>query len=254
MKKISYLGPKKTFTGEAARKIASNLGEETELMDLVSLDAVARSVASGQVDLGVMTYYNYLEGLVQECLDFIYENNLRITGMQRLPIIFNIGSHKDNADFGKIYSHPKALAQCSGWLWDHYPGSEQVPLTSTAASAKKVADERSGLAISSLDALNENGLEIIAQDIGNKKHGRRNFTDFYLVSKSNGHGYDPSREYLTMVAITPHIDEKGLLAMILQQVAFCNLNNAKIHSRPALDYVGIDGVEPQMFYLEITKI
>ena len=54
-----------------------------------------------------------------------------------------------------------------------------------------------------------------------------------------------------MIAITPHFDQAGLLAGILQQVSFHGLNNAKIHSRPAIDDVPIRGMEPQMFYLEI---
>ena len=54
-----------------------------------------------------------------------------------------------------------------------------------------------------------------------------------------------------MVAITPQEDRPGLLAEILQIVANHNLNNAKIHSRPALDNVAMNEIEPQMFYLEI---
>ena len=36
------------------------------------------------------------------------------------------------------------------------------------------------------------------------------------------------------------------------QIAYYGLNNAKIHSRPALDNVEMD-LEPQMFYLEIMN-
>ena len=93
---------------------------------------------------------------------------------------------------------------------------------------------------------------MIAEDIGNRRSGRRNFTDFYLLAEHNSVEYDPCKEYLTMVAITPHYDEPGLLAGILNQVAWHGLNNAKIHSRPALDDTAIgDELEPQMFYLEV---
>lgn len=251
MKKISYLGPKNTYTGQATRMLAERIGEETELIDLVSLEAVARSVALHEADMGVMAYYNYLEGLVQECLDLIYENNLRIRGMQRLPVVLSLGAHRENTNIREVYSHPKALAQCSEWLWQHCRDIKQTPVTSTAAAAHKVTETKSGLAIASSEALKGCGLEVVAEDIGNKKHGRTNFTDFYLVARENGQEYDEARRYLTMVAITPHVDKPGLLAEILQQVAYHNLNNAKIHSRPALDNVAIDSLEPQMFYLEM---
>lgn len=253
MKKISYLGPKNTFTWQATRVLAERSGEETELVDLVSLQAVARSVASQEVDLAVMAYYNYLEGLVQECLDLIYEYDLRIIGMQRLPIVLSIGADRGNTSEGEVYSHPKALAQCSEWLWCHYRDSKQIPTTSTAAAAEKVAASKSGLAIASSSALKGCGLELVAEDIANKKHGRANFTDFYLVASENRQRYDKAKKYLTMVAITPHADQPGLLAEILQQVAYHSLNNAKIHSRPALGKVAIDSLEPQMFYLEIMS-
>jgi len=251
MKKISYLGPKNSYTGQATKMLAERIREETELVDLVSLQAVANSVASLDADMGVMACYNYLEGLVQECLDLIYENDLRINRMQRLPIVLSIGAYKENTSKGEVYSHPKALAQCSEWLWSHYKDSEQIPVTSTAAAAERVAETRSGLAIASSGVLEKCGLKIVAEDIGNKKHGRTNFTDFYLVARENGQEYDETKRYLTMVAITPYVDKPGLLAEILQQVTYHNLNNAKIHSRPALDDIVIDTLEPQMFYLEI---
>jgi len=248
MKKISYLGPKGTYSEQATRTIVEKI-ENIELIDMISHEAVAKSLANKEVDMSVMACYNYLEGLVQECLDLIYENDLRIIGMQRLPIVFSLGAHSKDVDISNIYSHPKALAQCSEYLWKNYKDSKQIPVTSTAAAAQKVLKEKEGLAIASTKALD--GLEILAEDIGNKKQGRTNFTDFYLVSRVNGHQYNPEKQYLTMVAITPHVDKEGLLAQILGQVAYHNLNNAKIHSRPALDYVDIDGLEPQMFYLEI---
>ncbi|MEM5798267.1 MAG: prephenate dehydratase domain-containing protein [Candidatus Aenigmatarchaeota archaeon] len=253
MKKIGYLGPENTYTGQATKMLAEKIKEETELVEMVSLQAVATSVASCEVDMGVMAYYNYLEGLVQECLDLIYENDLKINAMQRLPIILSIGAHRENTNEGEVYSHPKALAQCSEWLWRYYRNSKQIPVTSTAAAAKKVAEMKSGLAIASSEALKNYGLRIIAEDIGNKKNRRTNFTDFYLVARENWQEYDPSKRYLTMVAITPHMDKPGLLAEILQQIAYHNLNLAKIHSRPALDDVEIEGLEPQMFYLEIME-
>lgn len=248
MRTISYLGPRNTFTEKAAKFLSSCLDKDSELKEAVSNDAVTRSVAEKHADMGVIPCYNYLEGLVQESLDLIYENDLKIKAMQRLSITLSAGKSGDGED---IYSHPKALAQCSEWLWKNYRESMQIPETSTSAAARRVASS-SGIAIAGIEALKENNLEIIAQDIGNRKNRRKNFTDFYLVARENGEAYDDQKEYLTMVAVTPHVDKPGLLADILQQIAYHDLNNAKIHSRPALDDVAIEGLEPQMFYIEIV--
>jgi prephenate dehydratase len=247
--KLFFLGPEKTFSEEAAKIIIENSDLDLERFPLPSFESVAKSVSDSKNDYGVLAYYNYLEGLVQENLDLIYENNLQIIGVFRLSINFSIGGFKEGAK--KIYSHPKALAQCSNWLWENFSGLNQIPVSSTAEAVDRVKTMKNGLAIASLDAFEESDLEICGTDVGNKKHGKTNFTDFYLVSRKNGVEFDSNKQYLTMVAITPHKDESGLLAKILNLVAVFNLNNAKIHSRPALDEVDISGSEPQMFYLEI---
>lgn len=249
MNKLVCLGPKNTFSEVVAKLFLKDLSEPLELELLCSFESVAKAVSSMNAKFGVLAYYNFLEGLVQENLDLIYENDLKIIGVKRLPITFSVGGDKGNVE--KIYSHPKALAQCSNWLWKNYSGAELISVSSTAEAVEKVKSFGSGLAIANIDAFENSDLEIISIDIGNKKHGKTNFTDFYLVSKENGVEFDSSKKYLTMVAITPHKDESGLLAKILNLIASYNLNNAKIHSRPALDEVNTMESEPQMFYLEL---
>ena len=278
--KIAYLGPKNTYSEQAAEKLAETLNEnpspaikrqgpkkDAELTEQPSLEAIAKLVRSRETDRGVLPYYNYLDGLVQESLNLIYENDLAVEELHRLPLRLSAGLAPDSEANGQtaVYSHPKALAQSSQWLWENYPGIEKRDSGSTAAAARQVAETGSGIAIANQPALEENGLETIAADIGNKKNNRSNFTDFYLVKRQEDlseetAGYNSSREktgpdkYLTMVAITPCHDEKGQLAEILHQVAYHGLNNAKIHSRPALyepPEENSNGLDPQMFYLEI---
>ncbi len=246
--KISYLGPKGTFSEEAAKQAAHKIDGEMQREPLVPLEAIARSVASGSTDYGVMAYYNFLEGLVQECLDLIYENRLSVIGLERVPISFSAGIWPGSTDREKVYSHPKALAQCSNWLIENSV-SEQVLTASTADAAEQVAEHKAGIAIATAGALKEYGLEVIGANIGNRRQGKQNFTDFYVVAEENNVPMEPGKEYLTMVAITPHVDKVGLLAGILNQISYYDLNLAKIHSRPALDDVSANS-EPQMFYLE----
>ena len=252
-KKLSYLGPPYTYTEKAATKFAAQLGCEVEMYHLGSAEAVARSLVSrekDQADYAVIPYYNFLDGLVQECLDLIYEHHLHIIDSQRIHIKLALGGYSKDVTKQAIYSHSKALAQCSEYLWKHYREFEQIPVASTAEAANIVGTNREGLAIASKSALQHYKLEIVAENIGNKRHGRRNFTDFYLLSTTANETFDASQSYFTMIAITPRLDRSGLLAEILGQVAFYGLNNVKIHSRPAIDDVALD-VEPQMFYLEI---
>lgn len=251
--KLSYLGPPYTYSEKAAMKFAAKAKEELEIFPLISAQAVAYSLIqknANKAEYAVIPYYNYLDGLVQECLDLIYENHLNIIDSQRIEIELSLGMLSNDNIGTMVYSHAKALAQCSEYLWKYYKNHEHVPVSSTAEAAKVVSAKENGLAIASKEALQHNNLKIVAENIGNKRHGRINFTDFYLLTKHNHSRYKSDQSYFTMIAITPRVDRRGLLAEILSQVAYYGLNNAKIHSRPAIDKVSLD-VEPQMFYLEI---
>jgi prephenate dehydratase len=252
--KLYFLGPPKTFSEQAAQSIAADLPGATELCPAITLEEVARNLShdgTSSPNLAVMAYYNYLEGLVQECLDLVYENGLTIIGARRIAIELSIGKSPGATSATRILSHPKALAQCSDFVRRNLPGLSLVPTSSTTVAAKSVLDGKADYAIASVSALEEYGLEVVATDIGNRRHGRQNFTEFFLVAPR---AVDPplGPKCHTVLAITPNQERPGVLAEILSQVAYYGLNILKIHSRPALERTD-DPVEsePQMFYLEI---
>ncbi len=180
---ISYLGPRKTHSEKAAQAFAVKIKGNVELVPHASLDAVAGSLVRGDADLAVMAYYNSLGGVVEDSAALIDWNNLIIAGVRRIHIEHSLGAYPGSSDCSMVYSHRKALAQCSDYLSENYPWSMQIAVPSTSAGAVKVKGEMSGLAVAHVDALCENGLEIIARDISNKAHGKKNFTDFYLLSR-----------------------------------------------------------------------
>jgi len=249
---LFYLGPENTFSHSAARKCAANLSPAPQLVPQVPLESVVTSLLESDdtSTLALVPYYNYLEGLVQETLDLIYERSVYIVGSQRLPVRLCLGGYPAGPG-GSVFSHHKALAQCSQYLQQHYPGSPLITTASTTAAARQVSETQAGLVIASREALEANVVPVLAEDIGNTKYGIANFTDFFLISTNPG-PLAPEEAQLTMVAITPHVDRVGLLQDILLQIAYHDINLAKIHSRPAIDRVENAGDEPQMFYLEMV--
>ena len=248
---VHFLGPANTFTERAAQTFAATLPSATPV-PARSFEAVAQAVARATDGsaMGVLPYYNFLEGLIQESLDLIVEYGLHIADACRLPISFAIGGWPDGENV--VYSHHKALAQCSDYLRKHLPDTRLEPVASTADAAETVARKKSGCAIAGGSALVNAGLPVLAQDIANKRHGKANFTEFLLLGRKDA--ATPARHadalMRTMVAIAPDFDEPGLLATILGQVAFHRINIAKIHSRPLFLATAGD-TEPQMFYLEL---
>lgn len=250
--RIHYLGPPNSFSEQAALKVAAHVGA-AETSPAPNLEAIAQRVAGGTAGprrvLGVLPYYNFLEGLVQESLDLTYEHGLVINAAVRIPIRFGLGGlPADERD--EVLSHPKGLAQCSDYLARHLPQARLTAVASTSEAARLAAENPRTVAIATEAALRDHGLDVIADDVGNLRYGRPNFTDFFVVGVEDERavlGLDADR---TMLAITPPTDRPGLLADVLSLFAFVRLNFAKIHSRPALEDVSID-IEPQMFYVEI---
>jgi prephenate dehydratase/prephenate dehydrogenase len=250
---IHFLGPQGTFS-ERAAGLAAQRFEDASTIQLVAepnFAAITDAAATRPDVVGVIPYYNLLEGLVQESVDLIYANRLSVLDAVRLPITFVAASLDGRLEHRVVASHPKALAQCSEFLRQHLP-TATLQATSSTADAARLAAKGEMLALADEAAIARYGLKLAARDVANRPMGRVNFTDFLLVASVDDNASDElaSGAARTLLAITPRHDHPGLLADILHQFAFYRLNIAKIHSRPAIDSVPAF-VEPQMFYLEV---
>lgn len=249
--RLHYLGPGGTFTEQAAQRLATRIDAPAELMAAPSIASVFDALRADPAAAAVVPYYNYLEGLIQESIDGVFESGVDIVAAERLPIRLSVGRNR-NVSVGErvVFSHAKGLSQCSDWLREHCPNARPVPLSSTAEAARRAAETPGAFAIARREALLDAGLELVADDIGNRSHGRHNYTEFLLLGRCRVDA--PSNTTVrTMVSITPYEERVGLLADILNQFAFYGINLAKIHSRPGLVKI-VSPIDPQMFYFEVT--
>jgi prephenate dehydratase len=210
----------------------------------------------------VVPYYNLLEGLIQETLDLIVEHQLEVLAARQIPIQLAIGGFVPDVPNAEmpVFSHPKALAQCSVFLEEHFPAATCHEISSTSQAVQHVADRKFGLAIARRETLESQAVPVLHDDIGNRPYFRQNCTEFLLVGQKTTAGNkamrsDRKTEVIplnshtrTLIAIIPIIDRVGLLADILGQIAFFGINLLKIHSRPAL--TDAYGPAPHMFYIE----
>lgn len=248
--RLHYLGPSGTFTEQAAQRLAIRVASPTELAASASIASVFDALRGDPSAAAVVPYYNYLEGLVQESIDGVFESGVDIVAAERLPIRLAIARNLDDSGPAVVFSHEKGLSQCSDWLRLHLPQARPVSLSSTVEAARRAAATPGALAIARRDALLDAGLELVADDIGNRAHGRPNYTEFLLLGRCQVAGGDHAA-IRTMVAVTPYEERVGLLADILNQFAFYGINLAKIHSRPGLVKIA-SPIDPQMFYFEVT--
>lgn len=258
--RLFYLGPEETFSEQAAKSLLRRSGACMSLVPAKTLQQAIRPLDSfspreEETDWAVVPYYNLYEGLIQETLDLVTEYRLTILAAERVSIRFALGGLESSSsrDAETIFSHPKALAQCSDYLRRHFPRAAQREIESTAGAVEKIAATSTGLAIARREAFLRYALPILAEDIGNRQYGRANYTEFLLIGRS-ARSFAEAKRYRTMVAVIPAVDYVGLLADILGQIAFFGINLLKIHSRPAL-FEHETPNDPQMFYLEMeTRI
>ena len=226
-KRIAYLGPRGTFTEEAAIRY----DPAGELESFPTVAAVSLAVSSGMAEEGVVPIENSLEGSVTATLDLlIHEETLLIKRELVLPIehYLLVRPGTRTADIEVVYSHPQSLGQCRGFLERWFPKARLEPSLSNAAAADVVAEGVEGAAaIAPRRNAELRGLEVLAQSIQDSDH---NVTRFVVLA---GKDSPVTGDDKTSLCFSFANDKSGLLYEALREFAERDINLAKIESRPA---------------------
>lgn len=224
---ISFLGPKGTFTHEAAHRIGENL------ISYCNIPAVMESVSNGSCQFGVVPIENSIEGPVGITLDSLaHKFDLKIFKEIIIPInqnlIVNLGASMD--DITDVYSHSQAIAQCQGFISDY--GIRPHYVVSTANAAKSIIGDKTKAAIGNSKAAEIYNLEILRaniQDVDN------NETRFVVLSN---HDHEPTNNDKTSIIFSIYEDKPGMLYKILGIFEKAHVNLTKIESRPSKKGLG----------------
>ncbi|WP_407375254.1 prephenate dehydratase [Methanobrevibacter sp.] len=227
MSKISFLGPKGTFTHQAASLVSD------ELISYCTIPAVLESVASGECELGVVPIENSIEGPVGITLDSLaHKYDLKIYNEIVIPInhnlIVNPGCRME--DIEEVYSHAQALAQCQEFVASH--GIQPHYAVSTARAAKDIIGYRNKAAIGNAKIVELYGLEILESNIQDSDN---NETRFVVVSTDD---HERTGKDKTSIIFSIYEDKPGQLYHILGIFNKYNINLTKIESRPSKQGLG----------------
>lgn len=231
-KKVAYLGPPGTFTEEAALLYA----EKAKLIPFSSVPAVASAVDTGIAEEGVVAIENSLEGSVTDTLDLlIHESRLLIRYELVLPIehYLLVKSGTETSEVKVIFSHPQALAQCRHFLERCFPQAQAVAALSTAAAAEQMLSSSiPAAAIGTRRAAELYGAQILARNIQDQSP---NLTRFVVLARED---HQPTGKDKTSLCFSFAEDRPGLLYEVLKEFAECNINLAKVESRPSKEILG----------------
>jgi len=224
--KVAFLGPEGTFTQSAVLK---HFGHSVRALSLTSIDEVFQEVQAGTADFGVVPVENSSEGTVNNTLDRFLNTSLHICGEVELRVHhFLLGRMKGFEDVARICAHPQAIGQCRGWLDEHLPNVERVPVSSNAEGARRARDERGTAAIASDTAAEIYGLDVLAPKI---EDSQDNTTRFLVLGRKL---LRPSGADKTTLLLSPDDgDASGALLRLLEPLATHGVNMTRIESRPS---------------------
>ena len=231
-KRVAFLGPEGTFSQEAALLY----DPQADLESLPSIPAVAKAVASGISEEGVVPIENSLEGAVTYTLDIlIEEDRLFIRRELVLPIehcLLVKPGHRA-IDIQTIYSHPQALGQCRDFLERCFPKAQLVASLSTVSAVEDMEGSAApAAAISPRRAADLHGVDVLARGI---QDNSSNATRFVILAHAD---HPPTGRDKTSLCFSFDADKPGLLYEVMGEFARRNINLAKVESRPTKRSLG----------------
>ncbi len=167
------------------------------------------------------------QGTIQVTLDLFLTSPLRICGEVELRVHQHLLSRSGRIeDIERIYSHPMSLAQCSGWLREHLPKVERIPVSSNAEAARRARNADDAAAIAGESAGHVYGLKKVAGPIEDRSD---NTTRFLVLGRESFPSSGHDRTSL-LVFIR---DRPGALYGVLEPLARRGISMNRIESRPA---------------------
>src|SRR5580700_8269609 len=238
--KVAFLGPEGTFTQQA---VLRHFGHSVRALALPTVDEVFQEVEAGNADFGIVAIENSSEGTITNTLDRFLTSPVHICGEVELRIHHCLMGKMDAlARVTRVCSHSQALAQCRGWLDEHLPDAERVPVASNAEGARRARDEHGSAAIAGETAAEVYGLNVLAREIEDRSD---NATRFLVLGRKILSPSGADRTTLLMSA--GDTQSPGALHHLLEPLAKYGISMSRIESRPSRrrkwDYVFFIDVE-----------
>lgn len=222
---VYYFGVPGTHTQQAMEDV---FGTEINGVSCQSFQGVMEAVENGAADYGVLPIENSSTGGISANYDLLLNYGNSIVGQYVMKIDQCLLAlpGASLSDIRTVFSHPQGLLQSREFMNEH-PEYEGVEYGSTAAAAKKVAEDnnKAQAAIASRRAAKEYGLEILADSIQQEKN---NCTRFIIIGRYSY--YTEKSNKLALCIELPH--KSGTLYRILSHFLYNDLNMTQIESRP----------------------
>lgn len=227
---ITYQGVPGSYSHITAVK---HFGDTNTFIGTKAFKEIFENLKNGTADAAVVPVENTLAGTVYENYDYLNSYEVYAIGEHNLRIEHQLlGIHTpDNSEdrikkLTKVYSHIKALEQCTHFF-ESYPAVEKVIYSDTAGAAQMVSQQKNPAiaAIASDTAAKLYNLDILKSNI---EDDAENFTRFLVISTKKTEVKYANK--CSLILTISHIP--GSLYMALGIFADNKMNLTKIESRP----------------------
>jgi chorismate mutase/prephenate dehydratase len=239
---VAYLGPPGTFSETAMQR---QFGSSVAGLPCATLDEVFRATEAGGADFGIVPIENSSEGAVSRTLDLLLATPLHVLGEVSVPVHHNLLTRSGTMDgVARVCAHSQALAQCTGWLNQHWPALERQPVASNGEAARMSAEDAATAAIAGERAAERYGLHVVASHIQDDPHNRTRFA--VLGAQTAQPSAPPARDKTSLILSVPN--RAGAVFHMLEPLAVHGVSMTRFESRPARTgtweyyfYVDVDG-------------
>lgn len=239
IRKLLFLGPNGSYSDFAKNKFINAFNLNCVSTNLKSISGVIKALKDENSEdiVAVIPIENSIEGIVRETLD-----NLSSLKKEGYKIIAEttmnvehalIGFAEKKSEIKIVRSHPQALAQCKKYLQDNFSDSliEEATLSTSAAVRSLSENDKSIVAIGSVDCAKMYNIPVIETEINDESN---NQTRFILLGK-----FLAPQTGKDKTSITFSTENKaGALSKILTILDEYGINMSYIDSRPSKKELG----------------
>jgi chorismate mutase/prephenate dehydratase len=231
LRSTAYLGIPGSFSHSAA---VAYFGDSSVYEGGAAFKDVFSMVANGQSHYGIVPIENTSAGSIYDNYDLLEEHELYVAGeinirVRQTLLVSKHAIEATTSDIQEVYSHPKALEQCSRFFEQH-PHIKLSTYADTATAAKFVSeqDDPTIAAISNSDCADIYDLRALQSNVQDSEN---NYTRFLAISPEQ-----PQVDGANKCSLIIHLaHEPGSLNHVIGFFAEAGCNLTKIESRPLRD-------------------
>ena len=233
--KIITLGPKGTFSNQAASLVGGN--DIKNIQYTTTIPQIAREVVRNEKALGVLPVENSTSGMVGQAQDSLVDSDVVIINELQIDIQFSLVSHVPLDEVRQFFCHSEAFNQTMSFTAEHMPDAKVIFSNSNIHSGELFLErdqEHVAAIIPKALVATKNAFKekLIASDV---QDWLQNITRFVVIRKTP-ENYEPDfSKYKTSLLLEFKEDRHSLLFELLREFHVFGINLCRLESRPMKD-------------------